>query len=182
MQGRTGQGTESFDFKSNQWSHCMEEKEEDTFLCDSVGSMEPRGKGYRQIFGWTNGKKEPLMGIGHKVCHCLVTYSCIEVGQPTLSTYESCGSRNFFLLSQNCRPSYPNAKIEKQCLSIPSALPLQTWRMETINDSSSAPKNSDWFAYWSAFGNSLPALWDMILTAIHITENLLFCLKSSSVF
>lgn len=51
MQGRTGQGTESFDFKSNQWSHCMEEKEEDAFLWDSVGSMEPRGKGYRQILG-----------------------------------------------------------------------------------------------------------------------------------
>lgn len=51
MHGRMGQGTESFDFKSHQWSHCMEEKEEDTFLCDSVGSVEPRGKGYRQIFG-----------------------------------------------------------------------------------------------------------------------------------
>ena len=26
-------------------------KEEDTFLCDSVGRVEPRGKGYRQTLG-----------------------------------------------------------------------------------------------------------------------------------
>lgn len=59
MQGRTGQGTESFDFKSNQWSHCMEEKEEDAFLWDSVGSMEPEGRDIDRFLGEQMGRKNP---------------------------------------------------------------------------------------------------------------------------
>lgn len=137
-----------------------------------------------------------LMGADHEVGYCTVSYGeevsvwsvMVEADQQTWSAMTLVVPEAFHFLSRKYRPSSTQAKMGNQCLRVPSASPLQAWKMETINDSNTAlwcesPKNSKWFAYWfSAFGNSLSTLWDMILSAILIIGKLLFCLKGSSVF